>query len=106
MKKDVKKFIREHKHINYCEAIIDKNGLVEYAEPSHLMTLCKEYGKSKEEIDKEMSITASPLEWLVEKTGCVAIWWNYCVIPKSLNEVQKEVIKELIKSEIVGFDFE
>lgn len=37
--KNIDEFIKNHSYINYCEAIIDKNGKINYATPSSLRIL-------------------------------------------------------------------
>lgn len=90
-------FIKEHNHIRYCEAIIDKNGLIAYVNPSHQKTLIKETGIPEEEIWNMIPYSANPIEWLINKTGCICVWYNYILAPKEITSAQKRTLKLLIK---------
>lgn len=96
----IDEFIKQHKHTNYCEAIILPNGDIDYATPSHIYKLISLTGKSKDEIDSIMPRTASPLEWLVSYTNCVAVWYDFFRF-NSLTEKQKCSLHKLVKSGIL-----
>lgn len=73
--------IHTHKEtfINYLELIIRADGTPEYATPSHMMKLAEIYGKSMDDIHEEYMQDQSGLDridWLCNKTGCVAVWNN------------------------------
>ena len=59
---NVKDFIKQHTHDNYCEAIIYPNGDIEYAERGHVNKLVEASNKSKAEINKLMPYNASPTQ--------------------------------------------
>lgn len=76
MIKDVDTFIKEHSDINYCEAIILKDGRIVDSVPSHIYKLVELTGKTKSEINELMPMFASPLDWLVSYTEYVAVWYD------------------------------
>ena len=97
-KKSADDFIRDHWHINYCEVIIYPDGDLEYAVPSHVEALVRIAGESRDSIDNKMPITSSPIKWLVSYTGCVAVWFNFYIVPEEYTEKQKTTIRKLIDS--------
>lgn len=101
MKKQVDDFIKNHKYINYCEAIIYKDGYIEYASPSHVEALIKITGESRDAIYDKMPVTASPIIWLIEYTGCIAVYTNGCIKPKICTEEQEIALKELLDSKLL-----
>lgn len=93
--------IETHKKtfINYLEVIIDANGIIMYAVPSHqekLIRLCCE----KLRIDREDLNRLCPVEyycdfltWLCKMSDCIAVWNNfYC---GDLNDEQLATLKTL-----------
>jgi hypothetical protein len=105
MKRNFKEFIKEHKHINYCEAIVHPTGEVEYAQPSHVECLIRIYNKPKNIINAEMPLSTSPIIWLSEKTQCIPVYTNgYYLSPNlasSLTLVQMEALVALINAKLV-----
>jgi len=85
--------------INYLEVIMDEDGKVMYAVPSHqekmISIVCERKGISRDELNdlcpKEYYFNF--LEWLHLQCGCVAVWNDFYV--GKLNERQKEVLQEL-----------
>lgn len=71
---------------NYLEVVIDPEGNVSYANPSHLKALerawCEIYGRFDDPNDERnlddlyarMPKDASPLQWLMDHTGYVCVW--------------------------------
>lgn len=94
----VEEFISNHKHINYCEAVIDSDGFVIYVEPSHIQTMIALTGESREVIDEKMPIEASPIEWLTNYTNCIAVWHEGFIKPHSLTKMQKDSLDRLIEA--------
>lgn len=78
---NIEDFIKEHKHICYCEAIIYPDGDITYAVPSHQQALIKITGKTMEELWNIAPLTASPNEWLIDYTKCIAVWYNGFKMP-------------------------
>lgn len=102
MKKDIDTFIKEHHHINYCECIIHKDGLIEYAVPSHVEMLIKITGEDRDVIYYKMPIDASPIIWLIEYTGCIAIYTNAYLKPKISTKEQEFTLQKLINSKLTS----
>ncbi|MGL5459666.1 MAG: hypothetical protein ACRDBY_08625 [Cetobacterium sp.] len=107
-KQDIDEFIKEHNHIRYCEAIIDEDGLIEYAVPSHVMLLERYTGIDRDTLYfRIMPMTELPIKWLVNYTKCVSVWYGYFVAPScGMNEKQQEVLNKLIEADIVSKDIE
>lgn len=101
-KMDAVTFIKQHKYINYCEVIIDKDGMIEYVRPNHIQTLIRATNLPEDLIWAMMPIDASPIVWLVDFTGCVAIWYNMIYAPKQgLTTEQERAIRLLIEAKII-----
>lgn len=111
----VDEFIHEHlevnEYINYCEAIINKEGLIGYAIPSHNYALQMLYGYTLEEvydIDKckdlwdKIPSSASPNSWMCEDLGVCSVWFSKLVIPKNYTEEQLKTIAKLMSKGIVS----
>lgn len=66
--------------INYLEVIIDEQGVVHYAVPSHQEFLinyaCSQLGISREELNKQCppEYYFNFLHWLCQITKCIAVW--------------------------------
>lgn len=89
--------IEKHKQtfINYLEVVILSNGEIQYAVPSHMEKMIVIIGEPREKLIEKMPITASPLEWLIEKSNCISVWSGfYKGNPKT--EQQKTTLKQLI----------
>lgn len=101
---DAKEYVKKHNHINYCEVVISKEGLIADAHPSHTEFLRMYAGLSHEELsdlDEENMFT--PLSILLKHTGFVAVWYNGYDYNGELTYKQKEAITTLVESGIVGF---
>ena len=93
--------IDKHKatFINYLEVIIDRNGHVLYAVPSHqelaIKMACKEKGWTRKQLSdacpKEYYFDFMP--WVLGLTNSVAVW-NTCYIGE-LNDAQRKTLIEL-----------
>lgn len=97
----VKDFIEQHKHINYCEAIIFPNGDIEYVSPSHIESLVKATNENRDYLDKKIPIDASVVAWLVDYTNCIALWYDFCYLPEQFTIQQTFTISELLKAKII-----
>lgn len=104
---EAKEYVKIHKHINYCEVVVDKEGLIAEAHPSHTEFLRMYAGLSQEELmdlcEKHNDI---PINTLLEHTGCVAVWYNHYMYEGNLSDKQKEALAILIKNDIVDFNLE
>jgi hypothetical protein len=101
VKLPAEEFIKRHTHINYCEAVIHKDGDVEYVCPSHALMLIKISGESQDDIDKKIPKDAIPVIWLAEYTGTIAVWSNFYVAPSNVTEEQKKSLTLLIEVGLV-----
>lgn len=82
--------------VNYLEAILLPSGEVQYAVPSHMEKLILLTKEPREAIFIKMPVTASPLEWLLDYTGCISLWSDFHKgIPTT--ERQKEMLEVLIQ---------
>lgn len=77
----IDEFVSNHKHINYCEAVIYPDGCITYAVPSHQQALIKIANLSMEELDELMPMTAGSIEWLTDYTMCIPVWFEGYMIP-------------------------
>ena len=106
-KLEVEDFIKQHNHIQYCEAILYPNGTISYVKPSHTETLIRATGMTHQEVYEEMPVTANVMSWLLDKTRCVAIYYDGYVEPpnKKITLAQKIALKKLTESDIVSFKY-
>ena len=101
MKKIIDEFIIEHSHVEYCEAIIHKNGLIEYAIPNHVESMLRITNKDKFEIYNMMNILDSPLLWLINYTNTVCVWYKGYILPSKITKEQKKSLDLLIKHNLI-----
>ena len=107
-KLEVEDFIKQHNHIQYCEAILYPDGTISYVKPSHTETLIRATGMKHKEVYEEMPVTTpSVMLWLLDKTRCVAIYYDGYVEPpnKKITLAQKIALKKLTESDIVSFKY-
>ena len=103
---DIEKFLAEHKtkhpYGNYCEAIINKDGLISYVKPSHTYTLERLSGIDRNVLYKEkIPVSDSPIQWLIEHTKAIAVWSNGFRISKNPTPKSIETLKRLFEAGIV-----
>ena len=80
-------FIKKHGRqgtepwIHYCEAMVDQNGEVYEAVPSHqeflIKTAMKKFGLTRRELYEQIPPEYSPLHLLAELLGFVPIWYRF-----------------------------
>jgi hypothetical protein len=92
--------LHKKKYINYLEVIIDNDGIVRYAVPSHSEKLINIILKTMN-IDRTTLYDMVPkeyyfnmLEWLCMKAKAVAVWTNG-VCYHYINEKQIETLQKL-----------
>lgn len=97
--------------INYLEVVIDTNGKVHYAVPSHTAflenLLRKKYGEEK--FNEAVNSTPLALEdwavFLCELTGYVLVWNDFYICGNhGLNFAQKTTLQELAKTKYTKID--
>lgn len=110
---DVKDFIEEYgkEWKNYCEIIIDKNGKIYLARPSHQQFLIYymsviEGITGKEVIDK-IPINFSPLHIIVDRYKLVSVWYEGGIGYSGvrLNRKIMTTIKKLKIAKLLSKDF-
>ena len=91
--------MHKEKYVNYLEVMIDEDGKVHYAVPSHqewaIKEACKKLGVSRKELD-----AMTPVEyyfdwmtWLLMQCNCVAVWNDFYI--GKPNRKQKAKLKHL-----------
>lgn len=92
--------------VNYMEAIIDSDGVVEYAVPSHERKLISIILKQnpdmcmkdvEDEAVKQIAVEGW-CEWLMRKSKCICVYTRGYMTPKNfkMTELQYNKLKELI----------
>ena len=79
--------IEKHKEtfVNYLEVLIQEDGHVMYAVPSHqelaIQLACKAKGWTREELNKAcpQEYYFDFLPWLLSLTNCISVWNNFYV---------------------------
>ena len=91
--------------VDYLEIMIDPQGTIHYAIPSHIQYLMTEYmnqynysseNEAWKSIPEEYSFDA--IGYLTDKTGYVAVWNNFYV--GKPNKYQKQAILKLIQYDL------
>ena len=85
--------------INYLEVIINKDGTVEYAVPSHQQKLlnlyCKNHNVTMEELWNLIPIEDSPETWIVFNEGVISVWYEFIIRPEYITEEQQYALDKL-----------
>jgi hypothetical protein len=97
---NVKDYIKQHDHYNYCEAIIFPNGDIEDARPSHVYKLMAVTNLPKDIVNRIMPEYVSPLHWLLGYTKCISVWFDFFIYD-SITEEQRNTLQELVNHEIL-----
>lgn len=98
--------IKRHKkkYVNYLEVLIEKDGRIVYAVPSHqekaIELACQKLGVNRQELmamcPKEYYFDF--LNWLLMVSGAVAVWNDFCSAPT----VTKKQIASLRRLKMAG----
>ena len=87
--------------LNYCEILIDSDGSVILARPSHQEALIR-YCMKKYSLSREAFLNTIPIwcsnNYIVEKENLICVWYNALLLPKDiskLNFLQRNTIKKL-----------
>lgn len=99
---NVDNFIKNHNYINYCEALLFSNGEIEYAIPSHIESLISVTNLTRQQVAELMPIEAGPVQWLVDYTNCVSLWYDFCYLPENITTEQNNVIQKLVDNGILS----
>lgn len=89
-------FIKQHNHIEYCEAIIREDGMIENASPSHEIAIMLAYPLMDEEDYYLFSYN------LIEFTGYISVYYDCINTPTYITKEQLNTLKLLIESGCVN----
>ncbi len=78
-----------------CECIILPDGSVEEPIPSHIGRLVALSQKESDWLHARMEKGMEPLLWLVQYTGCMAVWQTRVVSPAVPAKKQMDTLEEL-----------
>ena len=101
--------IEQHKktYVNYCECIIDRNGKIHYAIPSHQGFL-EILGAGENLLTRQEYVYSCPeemycdyLTWLLQDNECVAVWSDGWYSPVRPNARQRSSLLKLISNGLV-----
>lgn len=102
---NIEEFIINHKHIYYCEAIIYPDGDITYAVPSHTESLVKILGY-KDQMDfyntENPDIFVDIMEYLLNRTKCVCVWYSTIMYSKSITEQQQQSLIKLQENKLIN----
>lgn len=96
--------IHKKEFINYLEVIIDADGTIMYAVPSHqekLISLaCNTLKITKDELFKQCPVEYyfDVMPWLCQVSDCVALWTSR--MEGKANKKQQETIEKLIEEDL------
>jgi len=98
--------LTEHlkRYVNYTEVVIFPDGHIEYAIPSHqeklISILCNIEHKSRQQVIDETppEYYFDWLNYLLNKTGCISVWFDFIIIPKQMTDAQNDTIINLIQA--------
>lgn len=90
-------FIHNHQgdETDECECIIHPDGGVDEPLPSHINRLIEISGRDSAWLHAQMNKGMEPLFWLVEFTGCLAVWQTRVVSPSNPTQAQLDALEEL-----------
>ena len=97
------------KFICYCEIMITPTGSIILCRPSHQETVLKyvmeKENKTREELSNSIPMWCSPLSFLIDKYGLIAVWYDFYIGSKchGVNRFQKRTIDLLTKNGLVDF---
>lgn len=103
----IKEFIEYHPyhHVNYCEIIIHSNGDISYCVPSHTEKLIKETGIERKKLYDLIPIYEDVLNWLITKTNCCAVWFQFGIIPNDYTKEQTDSLIQLKQHGCIAKNF-
>lgn len=97
-------FIKNHNRYRYCEAIIFPDGDISYAVPCHQNALMRAINintqKEIEELWLSIPNDANIVEFLIEKTKCIAIWYQFYAMIECTKE-QSQTLNKLIENKLI-----
>lgn len=98
--------IEQHKqtYTNYLEVLIDPDGRIVYAIPSHkekaTALACAKLGVTRRELEEmcPREYYGDYLNWLLQISGSISVWNDFCVAPT----VTKKQVASLRKLKLAG----
>lgn len=94
------------KFINYCEIVIERDGNINLARPSHQQTLIRLGAKANNISREEYINSIDPQyrfnEFIISKENMISVWYNYIKQPNTINDIQKDIIDTLKKRGLVN----
>ncbi|MCU7667474.1 hypothetical protein [Bacillus thuringiensis] len=96
--------IHKKEFIDYLEVIIDENGTIMYAVPSHQEKLisiaCSKLKITRDELFKQCPVEYyfDVMPWLCEVSDCVALWTSR--MEGKANKKQEETIEKLTEEDL------
>ena len=104
--------IETHKRtfINYLEVVIDKDGTIMYATPSHQQKMIEIY-KNQEDLTEDEVWDRIPknddvIEWLNDKTGVIAVWNDFYYPNGKANAAQLNQLQILKDNDLYNGEVE
>lgn len=90
-------FIHMHRdeETDKCECIIHPDGNVDEPLPSHINKLIEISGRNSAWLNAQMCKGMEPLFWLVEFTGCLAVWQTRVILPSKPTQMQLDTLEQL-----------
>ena len=93
---------------NYCEIVINRNGTIELARPSHTEKIieiyCEIMGITKEKFKEEFPRNLSIIDFIVEKFSLICVWYNYLIRPEKINRFQQRTLQILIENKLISIN--
>lgn len=86
----------------YSQVLIIENGNVLNAMPSHTEALIELYGKKRDVIYNEIPASDETIDYLLDKTKCLAVWYNCVIGYDSVSNSQIDSFKKLISSNVIS----
>ena len=102
------KHVKMHRNefIGYCEILISPEGEIIPAVPSHneaMITIAQKiFDTDREGIQKMIGVEFMPLNYLIDRTGYICIWYDFMTTPLHITDKQIEALKELRKEKIIS----
>lgn len=94
---DVETFIENHNNNNPCDAIINEEGEIEYALPTHDIAMFLAYPKMTED---EYCLACYNI---LEYTGFVKVYNDYIYTPSYITASQYNTIMRLVESKCISY---
>lgn len=102
----IMEFINKHRQDEEdCECIINPDGTILEAQPSHIRMLEEQSGMESGAFNSMMEKEMEPLFWLVEYTGCISVWKTRALAPVHITEQQEAALEVLHDAAFLSVNF-